>query len=97
MMFVPDSVLDFHGRDVRNAFDIEQHLAVFLEDCYARGDEMVLVITGKGNRSPKGPVIRPLVAELLKRHKLVASFKQAGYGYGGEGAFEVYFVSDGVL
>lgn len=86
-LFVPQDTLDYHDRGVLLPYDIEQLLNDFLEDGILSAFKYVLVIVGKGK------VVKPLVNKLLKTHKYVESYKQAGYFNGQEGAFEVILKS----
>ena len=84
--FYPEASLDYHEFGMLDHFEIEKLLNDFLEDCYINKLHNVLVITGKGQ------VVRPLVGRLLKNHKLVKSFKTAGYFNGQNGAYEVSLI-----
>jgi len=91
--FIAEGELDFHNTHLPKSYgghggvllpyDIEKLLNEFLEDCHVAGYENVLVIVGKGK------VVKPLVQKLLKQHKFVKTFKQAGYFNGQDGAYEV--------
>ena len=61
---VVDAELDLHGL---TAAEAAVQLESFLKGWSQRRPGAVLsVITGRGNRSPEGPVLQPLVRELLK-------------------------------
>lgn len=81
--FVADAEFDFHLLGPLTGYDIEIYLDRFLEDSHIAGHDKLLLVTGKG------AVVRPKVQQLLSRHKLVKSFKHAGYFNGQDGAFEV--------
>lgn len=58
-----EAELDLHGADTASA---GKQLEFFLDRLSrTRPGSVVRVITGKGNRSGEGPVLRPLVARLL--------------------------------
>ncbi len=90
-IFVPQATLDYHEVEITHHYQIEEELNMFLEDCIKAGFKKVLIITGKGK------VVQPTVATLLKKHKLVANYKQAGYYNGQWGAFEVTLTSNKVV
>lgn len=81
--------LDLHGflRD-ESLLRLER----FITDACNRGQQAVLVITGKGINSPEGPVLRGAVADWLgkKGKTLVAEFAPAPHALGGSGAFVVF-------
>jgi DNA-nicking Smr family endonuclease len=81
--------LDLHGylRDEAIA-----RLKTFITAAFGRGQQAVLVITGKGINSPEGPVLRGAVAEWLRTagKGLVAEFSPAPRDLGGSGAFVVF-------
>lgn len=87
--FYPESILDFHDMGELTSYEIERLTVEFLEDTHALGDDYVLIITGYGKNSPKGPVIKPQVQKILSNNTLVKKFKIAGVENGGIGAFEV--------
>lgn len=81
--FIPDDTFDFHQFDKLDDYLVEKYLTQFIEDCYHREMERLLIITGKGK------LVNPLVGELLPKIHFVKSFKRAGYFNGGEGAYEI--------
>lgn len=85
----PSEELDLHGLAKDEAI---ARLSMFLASAYARGREAVLVITGKGNNSPDGPVLRSAVAKWLAREgqKLAVEFHTAPRELGGSGAYIVF-------
>jgi DNA-nicking Smr family endonuclease len=85
--FYSERELDYHDFGRVDLFDIEKILNEFLEDCHIASLTYVLVITGTGL------VVKPAVEKLLRRHKLVQTFKSAGYFNGQGGAFEVILKS----
>ncbi|MEP7104185.1 MAG: Smr/MutS family protein [Candidatus Dojkabacteria bacterium] len=86
--FVSQAELDFHILDHFDSFEIEKMLNEFLEECYIKKFDQVIVIVGKG------AVVKPYVTRLLKQHKLVSEFKQASYYNGQSGAFEVNLLNN---
>lgn len=84
--------LDLHGFLREEAL---RRLHLFLSSAFARGRQAVLVITGKGNNSPDGPVLRTAVADWLRSHGsgMVAEFQPAPRDKGGNGAFVVFLKS----
>jgi DNA-nicking Smr family endonuclease len=84
-----DFQLDLHGLTKDEAL---QSLAAFITGAYNRGQKAVLVITGKGNRSPGEPVLQGAVASWLreKGKGMVAEFAPAPREMGGSGAFVVF-------
>lgn len=81
--------LDLHGFLKDEALE---RLDQFVVDARSRGQQAVLVITGKGNNSPEGPVLQGAVATWLrnKGKGLIAEFSSAPRELGGNGAFVVF-------
>ncbi len=81
--------LDLHG-SLRD--DAVRKLHQFVAGAYARGDEAVLVITGKGINSPDGPVLPAAVRDWLAGpgKSMVAEFLPAPRDRGGSGAIVVF-------
>ena len=81
--------LDLHGFLKDEAL---ARLEQFVYDARIRGLQAVLVITGKGNNSPEGPVLQGAVAGWLrnKGKGLIAEFSSAPRELGGSGAFVVF-------
>jgi len=81
--------LDLHGF-LRHEAVIQ--LERFVDAAFSEGHQAVLVITGKGNNSPEGPVLQGAVEEWLgmKGKSLVAEFSRAPREMGGSGAFVVF-------
>ncbi|MBS4097803.1 MAG: Smr/MutS family protein [Sulfuricella sp.] len=84
-----DLELDLHGLTREEAL---QSLAAFIGGAYRRGQQAVLVITGKGNNSPAEPVLLTAVAGWLREQGkgMVAEFAPAPRQLGGEGAYVVF-------
>jgi DNA-nicking Smr family endonuclease len=88
-----DARLDLHGLTQAAA---RARLQGFLEAAQARGNGLVLVITGKGATGDDGErergVLRrqvPLWLALPEMRSLVIGFEEAGRGHGGAGALYV--------
>jgi len=81
--------LDLHGYLKEEAL---KQLERFIADGFNRGQQAVLVITGKGINSPEGPVLQGAVnAWLRERGKgMVAEFAPAPRDQGGSGAVVVF-------
>ncbi len=81
--------LDLHGSLRDEAIRKLQH---FVAGAYARGDQAVLVITGKGINSPDGPVLPAAVSTWLAGpgRGMVSEFFQAPRDKGGSGAVVVF-------
>jgi DNA-nicking Smr family endonuclease len=84
-----DYELDLHGLTRDEALEA---LAAFVGGAYNRGQQAVLVITGKGNNSPGEPVLQGAVAAWLRGggQRMVAEFAVAPTQLGGAGAFVVF-------
>jgi len=83
------SELDLHGYLQDEAL---RRLEQFILDSHSAGQQVVLVITGKGINSPEGPVLQGAVASWLREHGkgMVAEFLPAPREKGGSGAFVVF-------
>lgn len=84
-----DLELDLHGLTKDEALE---SLARFVAGAYNRGQQAVLVITGKGNNSPGEPVLQGAVVSWLrdKGRGMVAEFAPAPRVMGGSGALVVF-------
>jgi DNA-nicking Smr family endonuclease len=84
--------LDLHGHLKEAALVKLEH---FIAGAHNRGQEAVLIITGKGINSPEGPVLQGAVATWLRENGkgLVAEFAPAPRDLGGSGAFVVFLKS----
>jgi DNA-nicking Smr family endonuclease len=84
-----DLELDLHGLTRDEALDF---LASFITAAVRRGQQAVLVITGKGNNSPDGPVLLSVVSDWLREEgrAMVSEFCPAPSALGGDGAFVVF-------
>jgi DNA-nicking Smr family endonuclease len=82
--------LDLHGLTREEALE---SLSAFISSAWRHRQEAVLVITGKGNKSPGEPVLQGAVASWLREagKAMVAEFSPAPGKMGGTGAFVVFF------
>lgn len=93
----PDARIDLHGMTLPQAHPA---LIGFIMRCHARGDRLVLVITGKGRTAPgDGPIPRrqgalkldvPHWLRSAPLAPLVLELREAHRRHGGEGALYVY-------
>lgn len=86
----PQETLDLHGCYRDEAREKVRH---FLKNRHAQGLQTVLIITGKGNRSPNGEsVLRSDIEKYLTTHSSawVVEWGRAPRQYGGEGALVVF-------
>lgn len=93
----PDAKIDLHGMTLSQAHPA---LIGFIMQCHARGDRLVLVITGKGRTAPgDGPIPRrqgalkqdvPHWLRSMPLRPLVLELREAHRRHGGEGALYVY-------
>ena len=84
-----DLELDLHGLTRDEALEC---LSAFIAAASRRGQQAVLVITGKGNNSPGEPVLQGAVAGWFRKEgkELVAEAIPAPPNLGGAGAFVVF-------
>jgi len=79
--------VDLHGLTEAQAREV---LREFLLHALARGYGCIRIVHGKGLRSgPRGPVLKNLVASMLRRTQAVAAFASARQVDGGTGALYV--------
>ena len=79
--------LDLHGM---RATDARRHVAEFIAEASARRAGCVRIVHGKGLRSPGGePVLKPQLADWLRRTDAVIAFCSAPLADGGTGALYV--------
>ena len=86
-----EAELDLHGltRD-----EAQQQLSVFVSEAQEHGVRCVRIIHGKGyGSSNKGPVIKPLVNQWLRRRAEILAFCSARPADGGTGAVYVLIKS----
>jgi len=84
-----DYELDLHGLTKDEALD---GLNSFIKGAYRRGQQAVLVITGRGNHSPDEPVLKSAVDRWLREggKEMVIEFFSAPRQMGGDGAVVVF-------
>lgn len=84
-----DYELDLHGLTRDEALDA---LARFIGGAFKRGQQAVLIITGRGNNSPGEPVLQRAVTGWLRveGRQFVAEFAMAPRNLGGDGAVVVF-------
>jgi len=89
----PQAELDLHGVKTDA---VQQKVGWFLENSKFYGFEAVRIITGKGNHSDTGPVLRPLVEAYLNGpgRTYVIEWVQAPPKQGGAGAIIVFLKVD---
>jgi DNA-nicking Smr family endonuclease len=64
-----------------------ERLAGFLAECRAHGMRHVLIIHGKGSRSPGGrPILKPQTLHWLRQNPAVLALEPAQPSDGGDGA-----------
>ena len=84
-----DDEIDLHGLTREEAGERLKH---FLIKAKKERLRIILIITGKGKHSEKGPSLKPFVEKWLKTEGkvIVKSFGVAPKFHGGEGAFVVF-------
>ncbi|PIE90208.1 MAG: hypothetical protein CR997_07390 [Acidobacteria bacterium] len=87
--FPIDETLDLHGLTLREAIT---SLTSFIASCHRENLHTVLVITGKGKRSPSGAILKPGVENWITREgsAWISSYGNASRFQGGSGAFVIY-------
>jgi len=85
----PEAELDLHGCDRASALT---RLGHFLDNARFHGLRCVLVITGRGNRSAEGPVLRDAVERYLAGpgSEQVLEWDRAPRQHGGDGALVLF-------
>ncbi len=83
------ATLDFHDRGILTEKQVGEMLSLFIHDCVKKGHHTVLVITGKGLHSDRGPRVKLWVEVALQKSEQVMSYKEARRDRGGGGAYEV--------
>ncbi|BBB32102.1 hypothetical protein TTHT_0514 [Thermotomaculum hydrothermale] len=84
-----DDEIDLHGLKKDEA---ALRLLDFLNEAKSQKLRIVLVITGKGKHSERGPSLKPFVEKWLKTKgkAFVKSFGSAPKAHGGDGAFILF-------
>ena len=85
----PQAELDYHDKGLLTEKEIKTIAEEFIQDAVRKGLTKVLIITGKGNRSKNGPVVKPTLSWFLHKIPEVKYVKEARVDRGGSGAFEV--------
>jgi len=85
----PQAELDYHGKGVLTENEIITMAEEFVQEAVRRGLTRLLIITGKGNRSKNGPVVKPTLYQFLPKIPQVKYVKEARIDRGGSGALEV--------
>lgn len=80
-----DAKLDLHGMTVRDA---EAVLTLFLDECLAHGDRVVLIVHGK-SRHQETPIIKNRLNHWLREYNDVLAFCSASVHHGSRGAVYV--------
>ncbi len=79
--------IDLHGKTLDNAIALVRERLVW---CYREKFDIILIITGKGNHSDNGPVLKIGIKNLLiNMANLVEKVEYAPKMLGGEGAYVV--------
>lgn len=88
----PEEELDLHGLHRDRALE---KVRWFLQDAVHHGRRIVLIVTGRGQHSAEGPVLREAVARFLREDPdgLVLEWGAAPPRYGGAGALVVFLRS----
>jgi len=81
--------LDFHNRGPMIHQQILDLADEFIKESLNDGYSLISIITGVGIHSKNGPVIKPLIEDLLRSHPLVKDFKEGKFTQGGQGVFKV--------
>ncbi len=91
---VPEEQLDLHGLHRDQALEKARW---FLQDAVHHGSRTVLIVTGRGQHSAEGPVLREAVARLLREDPdhLILEWGIAPPRHGGDGALVVFLRSAG--
>lgn len=85
----PQAEIDLHGLTTDEALYRVRH---FLDNSAHHGYSPVLIITGRGNNSAEGPVLRGAVEKMLGRdlRHAIREWGRAPARLGGEGAIVVF-------
>jgi DNA-nicking Smr family endonuclease len=84
-----DAKLDLHGMRQHEA---QRALIAFLYRCQAEGAKVAIVVTGKGQTTESGGVLRRMAPMWLQAPQLrdvVSGYGEAARNHGGEGALYV--------
>jgi DNA-nicking Smr family endonuclease len=86
----PDETLDLHGKNRQEALMLVEN---YVHYGTLHGLDSLLIVTGKGNRSQAGPVLKQIVEQWLVKNgkKYIAQVREAPPRWGGNGALWVIF------
>jgi DNA-nicking Smr family endonuclease len=86
----PDETLDLHGKTRQEALMLVEN---YVHYGALHGLDSLLIVTGKGNRSQAGPVLKQTVEQWLIKNggKYIAQVREAPPRWGGSGALWVIF------
>ena len=86
----PDETLDLHGKNRQEALMLVEN---YVHYGALHGLDSLLIVTGKGNRSQAGPVLKQTVEQWLLKNgkKYIAQVREAPPRWGGSGALWVIF------
>lgn len=88
----PQATLDLHEHTKTEALQACRH---FIHECYQKGLQRILIITGKGIHSADNKsILKPAIEAALNSMEEVQSFTEARRDRGGEGALEVILESN---
>ncbi len=85
----PEAEIDLHGLTTEEA---SQRVRYFLDNSAHHGYSPLLIITGRGNNSADGPVLRNAVEGMLSRdlRHMIREWGRAPVRLGGDGAIAVF-------
>jgi DNA-nicking Smr family endonuclease len=86
----PDETLDLHGKNRQEALMLVEN---YVHYGALHGLDSLLIVTGKGNRSQAGPVLKQTVEQWLVKQgqRYVKQVREAPPRWGGSGALWVIF------
>ena len=86
----PDETLDLHGKNRQEALVLVEN---YVHYGALHGLNSLLIVTGKGNRSNAGPVLKQTIKQWLVKHgkKYIGQVREAPPRWGGSGALWVIF------
>lgn len=89
-LLMADDYLDLHGCNQQQAIT---QLLQFIERALSSNLRFLIIVHGKGNRSDKLAVLKPLVHQWLAQQSMVLAWCPAQTRHGGSGASYVYLRS----
>ena len=86
----PDETLDLHGKNRQEALMLVEN---YIHYGALHGLNSLLIVTGKGNRSQTGPVLKQTVEQWLVKHgkTYIRQIREAPPRWGGSGALWIIF------